>query len=661
MERRWLLFFILTFLVVQLFSLLMHLNEPSRPQGRGAMPAAATTATLSADGTSTAAVAAAAGSNTADSAEAAQATPTIRTIRDTTVTLAARPGEITTVTTQKFAIGFDSVGAVIHSWRILDPGSENFSPTPGSPGLELVRRIPHDTVDPLSGQPPAPGTLRPQTWPLEIGLREQDAVSYEEFNSVQWEIRRPTPPSPDTEVVQCVSPVLGGIQLVKTYTIPKNGYLLGLQVTVRNENATTIPVYDAQNRGLVLRWGPGLVERNLAEKSTGEEYYDGAVYRIADRIRLVQPGPDKPPVEIEGPISWAGVEAKFFAALFVTPQPPQGVARSPYFFRTLVPANHKARVENFQPPLTMELATSRFDLPPMSQRTFEFDLYVGPKKHKILKAAGHDLQALMFHSSWAFMRALYLLLTDLLNWIYGLVGNYGVAIILLTVLVRLIVFPLTQHSIRIQAKSMAEMAKVKPYIDQINEKYKNDPQEKNRRIWEVYKEHNISPFGALRGCVPMLLQLPIFFGLYRVSNDTIDLQGASFLWMRDLSLPDHLFAFGIHLPLLGAYFNLLPITMALTQMLATWVASARMKTMDPMQKQMMYIMPLMFVVMLYHMPAGLMIYWNASNIWQIFQTMLTNKQLEREEKAREMQAPPPPPVAPPPEQTKLQQVSRKKK
>ncbi|MCX7719235.1 MAG: YidC/Oxa1 family insertase periplasmic-domain containing protein, partial [Candidatus Sumerlaeaceae bacterium] len=446
MERRWLLFFILTFVVVQLFSLLMHLNEPPPRQGTGTRPGAQTTATAAADGVTTTAAAApatAAPATTAPVSElaAAGAVSAVRTIRNTTVTLAARPGEITTVTTEKFAIGFDAVGAVVHSWRVLDPGSENFVRTLDSPGLELVRRIPPDAVDPLTGAPPAPGTLRPQTWPLEIGLREQDAVSYEEFNSVEWEVRRPPSPSPEKEVLQFVSPVIGGIQLVKTYEIPKRGYLLGLKVTVRNENATTVPMYDAQNRGLTLRWGPGLVERNLGEKSTGEEYYDGAVYRIADRIRMVQPAPDKQPIEIEGPISWAGVEAKFFAALFVTPAPVQGASRPQYFFRALVPANHKARVENFHPPLTMEIATSRFDLPPMSQRTFEFDLYVGPKKHKILKAAGHDLQALMFHSSWEFMRVLYLVLTDLLNWIFGLVGNYGVAIILLTVLVRLLVFP----------------------------------------------------------------------------------------------------------------------------------------------------------------------------------------------------------------------------
>jgi YidC/Oxa1 family membrane protein insertase len=289
-------------------------------------------------------------------------------------------------------------------------------------------------------------------------------------------------------------------------------------------------------------------------------------------------------------------------------------------------------------------------LPARGQRSVDFGLYIGPKKYGILKQYKHHLQTLMFHTSWPFMRAIYLFLTDLLNWIFNFVRNYGIAIIILTVLVRLATFPLTQHSIRIQAKTMAEQSKVKPFIDAINEKYKNDPQEKNKQVWKVYQEHGISPFGALRGCVPMLLQLPVFYGLYRVSNDTIDLQGAHFLWIRDLSLPDHLLAFGIAVPLFGwTHLNILPVLMGFTQMIATKVASSRIKVQDPTQKQIMYMMPVMMTVMLYNMPAGLMLYWNASNVWQIFQTLITNRQMKREELKREQAgavgitaAPPPP-------------------
>ncbi len=146
----------------------------------------------------------------------------------------------------------------------------------------------------------------------------------------------------------------------------------------------------------------------------------------------------------------------------------------------------------------------------------------------------------------------------------------------------------------------------------------------------------------------MLLQLPVFFGLYRVCNDTIDLQGAHFMWIRDLSHPDHLLRIGSQIPLVPEYLNLLPVLMAATQMLATWVASANMKQMDPTQKQMMYLMPLMLLFMLYSMPSGLMLYWIASNIWQIGQTMITNRIMRREQAAQGLAGVPHPPVAPPP-------------
>ena len=142
----------------------------------------------------------------------------------------------------------------------------------------------------------------------------------------------------------------------------------------------------------------------------------------------------------------------------------------------------------------------------------------------------------------------------------------------------------------------------------------------------------MSPFAPLRGCLPLLLQMPIFIGLYRVAGDTIDLQGASFLWIRDLSQPDHLFNYGINLPFLGSWFNLLPVIMGVTQVIATWVGLKRATTMDPAQRKMMlYFMPTFLTVFLYQLPAGLMVYWCTSNTWQIFQTMITNRMMEHEE------------------------------
>lgn len=618
MDRRWLVFILLSFAVIQLFTLMMSREQQKR---RTTMkPAGQTTATLHAAAATTGSAQLADATATAsETADAANARPAAA--EETSRTYAAHPGEITTLTTERYAIGVDRIGAVINSWRVTDIGTKSFR-TENPAGVEMVCRIP-------SGDPARPA---PQTWPLEISFREDNARGYEELNTIEWN-EASAPGAGESGRVRTTyeSPVLqGGIRVTKAFDFAKDRFFSTFKVTLHNETTSPIRLYDETNRGLVVRWGPGLLERNWHEKSS-DYAYDRSCYRMNGKVYAAAPGPDKPPVEAEGPITWAGVESKFFSALLVPYQPDDAARLQTYYFRSLVPTAHNVKAEGFHPPLTVELATGRLDLAAGASQTFEYGIYVGPKRYGNLKDSKHDLQTLMFFDAYGFMRPIYLFLTDLLNWIFRFVGNYGIAIIILTIMVRLAAFPLTQHSIKIQAKTMAEQSKVKPYIDAINEKYKDDPQEKNRQVWKVYQEHGISPFGALRGCVPMLLQMPVFIGLYRVCSDTIDLQGASFLWMKDLSVADHLFPLGVALPIVGSYFNLLPILMGVTQMIATKVSMARIKTMDATQKQMMYMMPVMMAVMLYTMPSGLMIYWNASNVWQIFQTFLTNRQLAREE------------------------------
>ncbi len=626
MERRWVLFFILSFLVIQAFMLWEEARHPERRQRAQRIRLNETTATLGADALSSAAK---------ERLEAAVAerqpgpSPSVvtpRTVENTSLTIAMHPGEITTVTTEKYAIGVDHVGAVVNSWRLLDPGSQSFTRRLDErEGLELVQRIPQKfPFEPVL-----------QNWPLEISFQERAAFSYEDLNNVEWKVELPPDASGKRNiVVNCLSPAIRGVRVKKSLLIPQNQYYSTLRISLVNETSSPITVTDDNGWGLLLRWGPGLVERRLGEPDPNVGY-DTAVYRKDGTVYSAHPAPKKEPIIADGRMEWAGVEAKFFAAIIVPDQPDDAAKKRIYYVRTLVPSRHDPEIKGFVPPLTLELATPKFDIPPAGEVTFDYGLYVGPKKYEILKQYGHSLQSLMFHNSWSFMRALYLLLTDVLNWIFKLVGNYGVAIIILTILVRIVLFPLAQHSLRINAKTMAEQAKIKPYIDAINEKYKNNPQEKNRQIWKLYQEHGISPFAPLRGCFPLLLQFPIFVALYRVCNDTIDLQGAHFLWIKDLSQPDRLFPLGFTMPFFGwTHFNLLPILMALTQLLATKISMARIKVQDPTQKQMMYMMPLIMVLMLYNLPSGLMVYWNVSNIWQIFQTIYTNAVMAREEKER---------------------------
>ena len=165
---------------------------------------------------------------------------------------------------------------------------------------------------------------------------------------------------------------------------------------------------------------------------------------------------------------------------------------------------------------------------------------------------------------------------------------------------------------------MKRMAALQPQMKEIQEKYKDDPQKMNRKLMEFMRENRVSPLG---GCLPILLQLPVFFGFYTMLQSAIELRGASFLWTCDLSMPDTLFV----IPGLGIPFNLLPLLMGASQI---WQMSMTPPSpgMDPAQQKIMKYMPLMFVFILYNFSAGLALYWTVQNLLSIVQMKLTKNE-----------------------------------
>jgi YidC/Oxa1 family membrane protein insertase len=207
---------------------------------------------------------------------------------------------------------------------------------------------------------------------------------------------------------------------------------------------------------------------------------------------------------------------------------------------------------------------------------------------------------------------------------------YGWAIIAITVIIKLLFWPLTQASTR----SMKRLQALQPQMNAIKQKYKDDPVKMNKKTMEFMKENKVSPLG---GCLPMLLQIPVFFGFYKMIQSAIELRGAHFLWVSDLSKPDTLFTIpGTTFP-----FNLLPLIMGVTML---WQARLTPPSpgMDPMQAKMMRYMPLMFLVFLYNFSAGLALYWTVQNLLTIAQTKLTRM-------APETAAPAKAPVLTPPQ------------
>jgi YidC/Oxa1 family membrane protein insertase len=248
------------------------------------------------------------------------------------------------------------------------------------------------------------------------------------------------------------------------------------------------------------------------------------------------------------------------------------------------------------------LAVVRVDAPLRDGET-TFTVYAGPKERAALAQAGHHLdRALDF--GWFWFVAVPLL--QMLHLLYALTGNYGVAIIVLTTLVKLATVPLTQFTFR----NMREMQKIQPQMAKLRERFKDDRAELQREMMELYRRHRVNP---LSGCLPMVLQIPIFIGLYNALLHAIELRHAPFvLWIRDLSAPDWLMIGGIGVPVLC-------ILMGASMLLQQWLTPQQG---DPTQQRMMMFMPIIFTFMFINFPSGLVLYWLVNNVLGIGQQYL---------------------------------------
>jgi YidC/Oxa1 family membrane protein insertase len=256
--------------------------------------------------------------------------------------------------------------------------------------------------------------------------------------------------------------------------------------------------------------------------------------------------------------------------------------------------------------------------------TREYVYYAGPQLHDRLSALGYHQDRIM-ELGWAPIRFFATLLIGGLGFLYSLLGNYGVAIMLLTVIIRIIFWPLTHKG----TESMRRMQEISPLMKEVNEKFKDDPQKKQQAMMQLYKQHKVNPLG---GCLPMLVQIPVFIGLFYVLRTAIELRYAGFLWISDLSEPEGILKDVLPLPL-----NLLPIFMAITmyfqQKLTPTPTGGDEKQMQ-VQQTMMRVMPVMMLVMLYNFAAGLALYWSTQNVLMIVQQLLYRRRRARQEAAQ---------------------------
>ncbi|NQU10870.1 membrane protein insertase YidC, partial [bacterium] len=324
-------------------------------------------------------------------------------------------------------------------------------------------------------------------------------------------------------------------------------------------------------------------------KVEGEKYGSGQLKTALKK------GPQRVPDPPE-PIAWGAVKSQFFAMVLT---PATNAAAMEYRKADMSPP---PGWQGKQPPqgLTGTLTLLPVAAGEYRAEEYAFSLYAGPKQYSRLLALRAGQEAVMQFGMFGFISVV---LLKGMVFLHGLIPNYGVAIIIITLIIKIVLWPVQAKSM----KSMKAMQKFQPLMTKLREKHKDQPQKLNAEMMKLYKEHKINPFG---GCLPMLVQIPVFFGFYTMLRSAVELRGAGFLWISDLSQPDTI------TQLAGFPLNPLPLLMGVSML---WQMKLTPTGGDPKQQQMMLIMPVVFLFICYNMSSGLVLYWTVQQFLSIGQ------------------------------------------
>jgi YidC/Oxa1 family membrane protein insertase len=400
--------------------------------------------------------------------------------------------------------------------------------------------------------------------------------------------------------------------LHKTYVFDKDEYLFELRVTIEN----SVNDYPALNFGgfaYTLTMGPQ-IGPHYAKLDGRNDFRNYAYYAEGKRQDpRVGMGQFK---ELEKKVTWTGVVGKYFTAIAVPDATDYHIV---YDSRKIVDGFDRSAISFERPVLSSAKSTD------------VFRFYMGPMKKEILAryndASQNEFKVASLHADDVVTSSILIgwlanIMKYILDFFYLLIPNYGVAIILLTLLTKLVFLPLTFKS----SESMAKMAALNPKMTEIRTRLKDKPDKMNQELAALYKKEKVNPLG---GCLPMLLQIPVFFALYNLLNNHFELRGALFIpgWIPDLSAPEAILNFPFTIPLVGwTALRGLPILMVVSQILSSKFTQP---TGAPQQggaqaKMFMYVLPIVFLFILYDMPSGLVLYWTVQNILSTAQQVYIN-------------------------------------
>ncbi|OPL15409.1 MAG: hypothetical protein AVO38_10470 [delta proteobacterium ML8_D] len=382
-----------------------------------------------------------------------------------------------------------------------------------------------------------------------------------------------------------------GVAIEKKFSFSPETYMIDLSVTVKNLSGQT------------LRDSMMLSLAQPAEKDSSFGF-TGPSALINNKLTQIKTKKIKDKNTYTGNVKWVAVQNRYFMSAIIPDDPPDD---PPDGAMHLYADDKVLKNRYVRPEIAMESGT---------QHVFKYKLFFGPKSMRVLKGLDYEL-----------VKAVHFGMFDIIakpcvwimNFIYDhFIPNYGVAIIMLTLFTKIILWPLGNKSY----KSMAEMKKIQPLMAEIKEKYKDDKKRMNEEVMGLYKTYKVNPMG---GCLPMLAQIPIFFALYRMLYEAIELRHAPFFWwINDLSAPDRLFRFDISIPFMQPPYGIPVLTIIMgASMFLQQKMSPPMG--DATQAKMMMLMPVVFTVMFINFSSGLVLYWLVNNIISMAQQYYIQK------------------------------------
>lgn len=478
----------------------------------------------------------------------------------------------------------------------------------GIVGVELSRY--RETVDPGSG-------------PVVLDFSERPALSIVDWPAFSAQSDFSVAASQDGLESRAERRTADGLRLERSVRLSDEGYVIDVADVIVNERdtAAVLPGYglamgamrniessssrnaaiaylgidalpDESGRGvqhLGKKMLPALFGHRRSAFGCGGQNVAGMPERVAHRL--------------DGPVVWIAAKNKFFVQILDPLS--DGVTASLHASR----ATDDPR-QFLLTSVSADVLYPEVTLAPGESLRREARYYVGPKRLARLRDLGKKQADVMQFGWWEWFRGLCSALVWVLNVLHGVVRNYGVAIILLTVIVKFLFWPVTRKS----TESMRKMQEIQPLVAKLREKYQGKPQKLQQETMALYREHKVNP---MMGCLPMVVQIPVFIALFTVLRSAVELRFAPFLWIRDLSEPENLLADVLPIPL-----NILPLLMTATTLLQQKLTPSGG---DPQQQKMMMIMPVFMLFIFYSMPSALVLYWTTSQALAIVQLVRQNR------------------------------------